>query len=133
MQTRNLFKEITFNPILTSALINYFTKDGSDIQVEYDMVKEQIVRMQDSGTNSHIIFSYLLSVFQVLRMKGHFNLAININKMQNILSILFPDESCLGQGYVKQLSMQLIGYYIQTDENIRNNPQLSDALKRILN
>lgn len=130
MQTRSLFKEITFNPMLTSALIDYFTKDGShEQQAEYNMVKEQIVRMQDSGTNSHIIFSYLLSVFQVLRMKGHFNLAININKMQNILHIIFPDE----QEYVKRLSMQLIGYYIQTDETIRNNPQISDALKRILN
>ena len=119
--SQNEFSEIVFNPTLTASLIEYFTSQSS-----LETIQSEVKKMIDSGTVKPIIFSYLLTALQMMRMsKPGFTIAdsTNLGKLRSCILIIYEDKD-----YAEQVTKQLFSFYIQTGNQIERNPALRSEI-----
>jgi hypothetical protein len=111
--------EVVYNLELTKTLLAYFQAEAGK-EDEFQPVQHEIQRMTESGVIKPIIFTYLLTIFQILRITGSREGAssfdmnqTNIRRMKKVLMAIFEDEE-----YVEKAARQLFSYYIITSTKI---------------
>lgn len=104
------FKEITFNPVLPSMLVSYFDK-----KIELNAVKVEIDKMINSGTVAPLIFTYILTTLQALRLIKEFNIAGPgiLDRIRNVIHLLYDDEE-----YKEKITKQLFSFVLQSTNSM---------------
>jgi len=120
------FAEIVYNPNLNSVLVNYFLSDTQDASI----VEKEIKAMIDSGTVKPIIFTYLLTTFQVLRVTNEkfvISDSATLNKIRSCVRMIYDDED-----YSEKITKQLFKFLLQTSSRFQQNPQLRGEISSML-
>jgi hypothetical protein len=119
------FCEIVYSPELAECLLEYFTGKSTDCV----SVEKEIRKMSESGTMKPIIFNYLFTVFQILRItKNNFDItnSVTLDKIRICVGLIYEDADC-----VETITRQLFKYYIQTSLYMQKNPQIREEISHI--
>jgi len=86
-----------------------------------------IIDMRDSGVVPAIIFSYFLTVAQLLSSAGRYNIVDDYKKLDTLLGLLYDDEITK-----KRHLSQLIVYVTKGNLNMSQVPHIQEKIKELV-
>lgn len=119
----------THNSKLTQCLIFYFQSESAigsqSEEILFNHVKTEMSDMRNSGVVDLIIYTYVLTVLQMLKV-NNYDLIPNYKKVDKILSIFIPDSER------KTVLAQTVSYCIKGSLKLHENPNLNDVLSDMM-
>lgn len=95
-------------------------------EILFNNVKAEIDDMLSAGVIMPIIFTYILTVLQMIKVTKNYDLVINCKKIERLLSIIYSDET-----ERKTAMQQIIAYCLRGQSVALNKPGLADAIKSL--
>lgn len=121
----------THNMKLTQHIIFYLHHNGEigskGEEILFKNLETEIVDMMTAGVIMPIIFSYLLTCVQMLKVSEGYDLMINSKKLDKILSLMFPNET-----ERKTALSQLILFCIKGSMKLHENADLANIINETL-
>lgn len=118
----------THNSKLTQQIALYLQHKGEleskGETILFNIVKTEMVDMLLSGVVVPIVFSYVLTVVQMLKVTDNYDIVLNYKKIDKVLSIIYLNET-----ERKPILAQLISYCIKGSMKLHDNSKLTGILE----